>query len=215
AFGPGSSGFASVFVGTYPVYLTVVLAVMIWLETLLMRSRAFPAIHFVEQPPTFTEAFAVQRFQAHVSAFTAMWNYMAAVGLGFWVLFSLVWGKGAGRPESPVSGPGAATVNEHGCLALVGQRGRPGRLPGGRRRPSAGDARRGHRLRTAPPAPPAGPGGRLPGRAAAGAAGRGVPDGLLVVPVHLGPQRAGRDSRHRRAGAHRARRPVAAAEPGP
>jgi hypothetical protein len=63
---------------------------MIWLETLLMRARAFPGIHFVEQPPTFTEAFAVQRFQANLSAFTAIWNYMAVVGLVFWVLFYLL-----------------------------------------------------------------------------------------------------------------------------
>ena len=89
-FWPGSSGYSSVFVGTYPVYLTVVLAVMIWLETLLMRSRAFPAIHFVEQPPTFTEAFAVQRFQANLSAFTVVWNYLAGVGVVFWVLFYLL-----------------------------------------------------------------------------------------------------------------------------
>jgi heme/copper-type cytochrome/quinol oxidase subunit 3 len=89
-FWPGSSGYSSVFVGTYPIYLTVVLAVMIWLETLLMRSRAFPSIHFVEQPPTFTEAFAVQRFQANLSAFTLMWNYIAGVGIVFWVLFYLL-----------------------------------------------------------------------------------------------------------------------------
>ncbi len=60
------------------------------LQLLVMRSRAFPAIHFVEQPPTFTEAFAVQRFQANLSAFTAVWNYMAVVGLVFWVLFYLL-----------------------------------------------------------------------------------------------------------------------------
>jgi hypothetical protein len=89
-FWPGSSGYSSVFVGTYPVYLTVVLAVMIWLETLVMRSRAFPAISFVEQPPTFTEAFAVQRFQANLSAFTVVWNYLAGVGVVFWVLFYLL-----------------------------------------------------------------------------------------------------------------------------
>jgi hypothetical protein len=89
-FWPGSSGYSSVFVGTYPVYLTVVLAVMIWLETLLMRSRAFPAMSFVEQPPTFTETFAVQRFQANLSAFTLVWNYMAVVGVVFWVLFYLL-----------------------------------------------------------------------------------------------------------------------------
>ena len=86
-FYPGSSGFASMFVGTYPVYLFTVLCMMIWLETLLMRSRSIPAISFVEQPPTFTEAFTVQRFQAGLSAFTAVWNYMAVVGIVFWVLF--------------------------------------------------------------------------------------------------------------------------------
>jgi heme/copper-type cytochrome/quinol oxidase subunit 3 len=89
-FPPGSSGFSSVFVGTYPVYLTVVLAVMLWLETLLMRSRSIPAISFVEQPPTFTEAFTVQRFQSNLSAFTLVWNYMACVGIVFWVLFYLL-----------------------------------------------------------------------------------------------------------------------------
>jgi len=89
-FPPGSSGFSSVFVGTYPVYLVFVLAVMIWLETLLMRSRFIPAISFVEQPPTFTEAFTVQRFQANLSSFTLVWNYMAGVGIVFWVLFYLL-----------------------------------------------------------------------------------------------------------------------------
>jgi heme/copper-type cytochrome/quinol oxidase subunit 3 len=89
-FPPGSSGFSSVFVGTTPVYLAVVLAVMVWLETLLMRSRYIPAISFVEQPPTFTEAFLVQRFQSNLSAFTLVWNYMAGVGILFWVLFYLL-----------------------------------------------------------------------------------------------------------------------------
>jgi len=89
-FPAGSSGFSSVFVGTYPVYLVFVLAVMIWLETLLMRSRFIPAISFVEQPPTFTEAFTVQRFQANLSSFTLVWNYMAGVGIVFWVLFYLL-----------------------------------------------------------------------------------------------------------------------------
>jgi hypothetical protein len=89
-FWPGSSGYASVFTGTYPVYLVSVLAMMIWLEILLMASRPIPTMSFVEQPPTFTEAFAVQRFQARLSAFTAVWNYMAVVGIVFWVLFYLL-----------------------------------------------------------------------------------------------------------------------------
>ena len=51
-FPPGSSGIRSVFVGFYPVFLTVQLAVLLWLEILLARSRFIPAMSFVEQPPT-------------------------------------------------------------------------------------------------------------------------------------------------------------------
>ena len=51
-FAPGSSGYASVFTGFYPVFLTVQLAALIWLEILLARSRFIPAMSFVEQPPT-------------------------------------------------------------------------------------------------------------------------------------------------------------------
>ena len=89
-FYPGASGFASVFTGFYPVYLVIALAAMVWLEILVARSRAIPAIHFVEQPPTYGETFALQRFQAALSAFTAVWNYLAAVAVLFWVLFYLL-----------------------------------------------------------------------------------------------------------------------------
>ena len=44
----------------------------------------------MEQPPTYTETFAVQRFQAALSAFTVVWNYLAGVGILFWVLFYLL-----------------------------------------------------------------------------------------------------------------------------
>jgi hypothetical protein len=88
-FYPGSAGFASVFVGTTPVFLVVVFGAMIWLEILIMRCRAIPQISFVEQPPTYAEAFAVQRFQASLSAFTVVWNYLAVVAILFWVLFYL------------------------------------------------------------------------------------------------------------------------------
>jgi heme/copper-type cytochrome/quinol oxidase subunit 3 len=89
-FYPGSSGFASVFVGFYPVFIIVVLSAMIWLETLLARSRFIPGIAFVEQPPTYTEAFTVQRFQASVSGFTAIWNYLAVIAILFWFLFYVI-----------------------------------------------------------------------------------------------------------------------------
>jgi heme/copper-type cytochrome/quinol oxidase subunit 3 len=86
-FQPAASGFASVFVGCYPVALAVWLMAMIWLEILFMRARSIPAIYFVEQPPTYSEAFGVQRFQASLSSFTVVWNYLAVVTFIFWVLF--------------------------------------------------------------------------------------------------------------------------------
>ena len=89
-FWPGSSGFASCFVGFYPFFMVVVFGAMIWLETLIMRVRSIPEMAFVEQPPTYAEAFAVQRFQASLSAFTVVWNYLAVIAIIAWVLFYLV-----------------------------------------------------------------------------------------------------------------------------
>ena len=86
-FPPGSSGYSSVFVGFYPVFLTIQLCVLIWLEMLLARARFIPALSFVEQPPTYTETHLVQRFQASLSAFSTIWNYLAAIALVFWLLF--------------------------------------------------------------------------------------------------------------------------------
>jgi heme/copper-type cytochrome/quinol oxidase subunit 3 len=89
-FWPGSSGFSSVFTGFYPVFIVILLVAMIWLEILLARSRAFPAISFVEQPPTYREAFAVQRFQSSLSGFTTVWNFLAVMAVLFWVLFYVI-----------------------------------------------------------------------------------------------------------------------------
>jgi heme/copper-type cytochrome/quinol oxidase subunit 3 len=89
-FWPGSSGFSSVFVGFYPVFTVVLLAGLIWLESLLARSRFIPTISFVEQPPTYAEAFTVQRFQASLSAFQVMWTYIAVMAVLFWFLFYVI-----------------------------------------------------------------------------------------------------------------------------
>jgi len=86
-FPPGSSGYSSVFTGFYAVFLTIQFAVLIWLEILLARSRFIPAVSFVEQPPTTTETYSVQRFQASLSAFSTVWVYMALMAFLFWFLF--------------------------------------------------------------------------------------------------------------------------------
>jgi hypothetical protein len=89
-FAPASSGYSSLFVGFYPFFLTILLVVMLWLETLLARSRFIPAIFFAEQPPTFEDTYAVQRFQASLSSFTLVWNYLAAMAVLFWLLFYVI-----------------------------------------------------------------------------------------------------------------------------
>jgi heme/copper-type cytochrome/quinol oxidase subunit 3 len=86
-FPPGSSGYATVFVGFYPVFLVTQLAVLLWLEILLARSRYIPALSFVEQPPTYADTYVVQRFQASLSAFSTVWSFMALMALLFWLLF--------------------------------------------------------------------------------------------------------------------------------
>jgi heme/copper-type cytochrome/quinol oxidase subunit 3 len=86
-FPPGSSGYSSVFVGFYPVFLVSQLAVLLWLEILLARSRYIPALSFVEQPPTYAETYTVQRFQASLSAFSTVWSFLALMAILFWLLF--------------------------------------------------------------------------------------------------------------------------------
>jgi hypothetical protein len=86
-FWPASSGFASVFTGATPVLVLVIFCMMVWLEMLIVAARQIPTISFVEQPPTYAAAFAVQRFQARLSAFTVIWNFIAIVALLYWFLF--------------------------------------------------------------------------------------------------------------------------------
>lgn len=89
-FFPGVSGFASVFTGGTPVLVLILFCMLVWLEILIVAARHISEMSFVEQPPTYAQAFEVQRFQSMLSAFTVTWNYMAVVAFVFWVLFYLV-----------------------------------------------------------------------------------------------------------------------------
>jgi heme/copper-type cytochrome/quinol oxidase subunit 3 len=86
-FYPGSAGYASVFAGATPVFVAIVFCAMLWLEILIAKSTRIPVIDFVEQPATYARAFRVQRFQASLSAYTLVWNYLAVIAVLFWVLF--------------------------------------------------------------------------------------------------------------------------------
>ena len=37
--------------------------------------------------PTYAQAYEVQRYQASLSSFTVVWNYLAIVTFIFWLLF--------------------------------------------------------------------------------------------------------------------------------
>jgi hypothetical protein len=89
-FWPASSGFASVFTGATPVLVFLMFCMMVWLEMLIVAGRQIPAVSFIEQPPTYDAVFAVQRFQARLSAFTLVWNFLALMALLYWVLFYFV-----------------------------------------------------------------------------------------------------------------------------
>jgi hypothetical protein len=50
---------------------------------LLARPGFIPARSFVGQPPTYTETYAAQWFQASPSGFSTAWNYLAVTALLF------------------------------------------------------------------------------------------------------------------------------------
>ncbi len=89
-FFPGQGGFASVFVGFYPVYAVIALGAMIWLETLVVRATKLPTAWFTAPPGATDDVIVLQHFQAALSAFTAVWNYLAAIAILAWILFYLV-----------------------------------------------------------------------------------------------------------------------------
>jgi hypothetical protein len=89
-FWPASSGFASVFTGATPALVLIIFCMMVWLEQLIVAALKIPTISFIEQPPTYAGAFAVQRFQARLSAFTLVWDFIAVMALLYWILFYLV-----------------------------------------------------------------------------------------------------------------------------
>jgi len=90
SFYPASSGFASVFTGFYPVYALIAFAAMIWLETLIMRAVKIPAGWFAEAPAAPSDVIVLQRFQASLSAFTAVWCFLTAIAVLAWMLFYLI-----------------------------------------------------------------------------------------------------------------------------
>jgi heme/copper-type cytochrome/quinol oxidase subunit 3 len=78
-FFPGSSGFSSLFAGFFPVYVLVIFLALCRLEILIAESGRMAR----------GDTMDLQRFQASLSAFTSIWNFLAAVAVVAWVLFYL------------------------------------------------------------------------------------------------------------------------------
>ena len=77
-FQPGQSGFASVFVGFYPVALDGLVRRDDLAGDPLARARDIPAISSWNSRH-LRAGVQVQRFQSSLSAFTTVWNYLAIV----------------------------------------------------------------------------------------------------------------------------------------
>jgi len=89
-FFPGSSGYASCFVGWGAMNIAVLLAGTYWLETILARElRLRRAMDQDGGAPTSTLPVA-RLLRANLNGCTYFWGFIGLVALFFWVLFYVV-----------------------------------------------------------------------------------------------------------------------------
>jgi len=88
-FFPGSSGYASCFIGWAVMNIMMLLGGTYWLETVLARSlRMRPAA--ADGPDQLAVTASGQIFRANVAACTYFWGFMAVASTLFWVMFYLI-----------------------------------------------------------------------------------------------------------------------------
>jgi heme/copper-type cytochrome/quinol oxidase subunit 3 len=89
-FFPGSSGYASCFIGWAVMNIFLILSGVYWLETLLASCIRMRHIGVVDGVPATSTGPASQLFRANVEACTYFWGFMAAISTLFWVFFYLI-----------------------------------------------------------------------------------------------------------------------------
>jgi hypothetical protein len=89
-FWPGSSGYASVFVGFAPLNVALLLSAAYWLETLLARSIRLRRALAQDGGAASSQRPPARLFRASVEGCTYFWSYVAIVALVFWLLFYVV-----------------------------------------------------------------------------------------------------------------------------
>jgi len=89
-FFPGSSGYASCFIGWAVMNIVMLLAGTYWMETTLARSLRMRGQSTPDAPDQLAMSPSGQIFRANVSACTYFWGFMAVGSTLFWVMFYLI-----------------------------------------------------------------------------------------------------------------------------
>ena len=89
-FFPGSSGYASCFIGWAVMNLFLIISGVYWLETNLAMSLRLRRLDAEDGTPATSMGPSAQLFRANVESCTYFWGFMAVVSVLFWVLFYLI-----------------------------------------------------------------------------------------------------------------------------
>jgi heme/copper-type cytochrome/quinol oxidase subunit 3 len=89
-FFPGSSGYASCFIGWAVMNVLMLLGGTYWMETTLARSLRMRGTSGPDGPDQLAMTPSGQIFRANVSACTYFWGFMAVGSTLFWVMFYLI-----------------------------------------------------------------------------------------------------------------------------
>jgi hypothetical protein len=89
-FFPGSSGYASCFIGWAVMNIIMLLAGTYWMETTVARSLRMRKIAIGEGPDQLASTPSGQIFRANVEACTYFWGFIAVGSTLFWVMFYLI-----------------------------------------------------------------------------------------------------------------------------
>jgi len=89
-FFPGSSGYASCFIGWAVMNLLLIISGVYWLETNLAMSIRLRRLDAEGGTPATSMGPSAQLFRANVESCTYFWGFMAVVSILFWVFFYLI-----------------------------------------------------------------------------------------------------------------------------
>lgn len=89
-FYPGSSGYASCFIGWAVMNIMMLFGATFWIETVLARSLRLRKLASDDGPVQLGMSPQAQIFRANVSACTYFWGFVAVASTLFWVMFYLI-----------------------------------------------------------------------------------------------------------------------------